>query len=420
MSVIMGTTYDKAVQIVRTLRDAGHVAYFAGGWVRDYLLQELSPDIDIATSAAPEVVTSLFPHTVQVGASFGVIMVIVDDTPFEVATFRKDGLYLYGRRPEAIEFSSPEEDAQRRDFTINGMFYDPLTQQILDYVGGHEDLKRNLVRAIGDPHERFKEDRLRMVRGIRIMARFHFSLERSTRDAIAVHATALFPPVAKERVWQEFNKIANHPGVGRALVTMHELGLLQVIFPQLVGLPLEEIVTRTRALKDFPHPCPAILCLMQLFPEGTAKDFEAICQDLRGPNKDVQLAGWCLHAYQMFRGVLNSSIKPSPEWVYLYADDRTDLCLRTFAATLPRDLRQGCLDLHQSAQNDMAGDITRLRERRPVVTAHHLERNGIQPGKQMGLLLKEAERIAISEQISDPDAVMLLLKRSILWAREGG
>lgn len=413
----MKSTYDKAVSIVETLRGAGHIAYFAGGWVRDYLLKQSSPDIDIATSAPPEEVIRLFPRTVEVGVSFGVVMVIIDETPFEVATFRKDGLYLYGRRPENIEYSSPEEDAQRRDFTINGMFYDPLTNEILDYVGGREDLQKGLVRAIGDPHERFKEDRLRMVRGVRIMARFHFALDRDTRDAIAAHATALFPPVAKERVWQEFCKLSEHPGVGRALVTMHELGLLPVIFPQLTGLPLDEIINRTYVLKDFPHPCPAILCLAQLFPNATVKDFSALCQDLRAPTKDVDLAGWYLHAKRMVQGI-NGSVPRSPEWVHFYADPRTDLCLRVYSATLPKNERQSCLQLHDDAKCEMVTEIARVRDRKPVVTARHLQEVGILPGPNMGMLLKEAEGISIREKLSDVPTILHRLRGSASWPME--
>ncbi len=412
---IMDSTYDKAVKIVQLLREAGHIAYFAGGWVRDYLLEQPSPDIDIATSAPPEDVVQLFPHTVQVGVSFGVVMVILEGTPFEVATFRKDGLYLYGRRPENIEYSSPEEDAQRRDFTINGMFYDPIKHEIMDFVGGREDLQKGIIRAIGDPHERFKEDRLRMVRGVRIMARFHFSLERGTRDAIVAHATTLFPPVAKERVWQEFSKMAERPGVGRALVTMHELGLLQVIFPALTVLSLEEIVYRTRPLKDFPHPCPAILCLLTLFSEASKAEFTALCQDLKASNKDIQLAHWYLNVSKM---VTAANVSISPEWVNLYADPRTDLCLRIFSATLPKTERQDFLDLHHNAQRSMSDAIDRVATRNPVVTSEHLRAAGILPGKPMGMLLKEAERIAICDSLTDFNSIVDRLKASEYWPRE--
>ena len=412
--LVITHTYERAVRVVKTLREAGHIAYLAGGWVRDYLLNRPSPDIDIATSAPPEAVVALFPHTVQVGVSFGVVMVIIEDEPFEVATFRKDGLYLYGRRPEAVEYSTPEEDAQRRDFTINGMFYDPLNGQIMDFVGGRQDLERGVVRAIGDPHERFREDRLRMVRGVRIMARFHFAMDKQTREAIAAHADSLLPAVAMERLWQEFCKMAEHPGLGRAFVTMHELGLLKTVFPQLAGVPLEEMVQRIHPLRDFPHPCPAILCIAQLFPEATADEMVALCGYMKASNKDAQLVAW-------YYGVKASETKPNGQpfdavdWAYLYADSRTDLCLQVVGATLDKERRHHFLVSHQDRQQRLSGAIARLREKKPVVMAHHLTKEGVVPGKKMVAILKEAERISILEGIEVPDLIIAKLKSLPVW-----
>src|SRR5712675_2004599 len=147
--------------IARRLRERGHVAYFAGGCVRDLLQDQAPKDFDIATDARPEVVQKMFPRTYAVGAHFGVIVVLENDFQFEVATFRSDDVYLDGRRPSEVHFSSPEEDARRRDFTINGMFFDPAKNEVIDFVGGRDDLKAKLIRAIGDPAQRFAEDRLR-------------------------------------------------------------------------------------------------------------------------------------------------------------------------------------------------------------------------------------------------------------------
>lgn len=410
----MTTTFDKATQVVQRLRDAGYLAYFAGGWVRDYLLDRAAPDIDIATAAPPEVVVKLFSHTVEVGAAFGVVMVIWDNEPFEVATFRKDGLYLYGRRPEAVEYSTAEEDAQRRDFTINGMFYDPLSGEIMDYVGGRQDLAQGIVRAIGDPHERFKEDRLRMVRGVRIMARFHFALERQTRDAIAAHAETLLPSVAMERIWQEFCKMAEHSGLSRALVTMHELGLLQTIFPHFKDVGLDEMIHRIRHLKEFPHPCPAILCLAQIFSEATETVLSDLCTYLRASNKDAELAAWYLHVKSLCERTVYAA-GDEVEWVQLYADPRTALCLQVYQATLDKEKRQACYECHHHAQNTYALEIGRIRDRQPVVTSQHLFQAGVSSGKGMGLLLKEAERLSITERLSDANVIIERLKETDLW-----
>jgi poly(A) polymerase len=147
-----------ATEICKTLLDHGYIAYFAGGWVRDLLLGRQTDEIDIATSAPPYIIQELFPKTIPVGIAFGVVIVVKEGINFEVTTFRKDHIYIDGRHPTGIDFSTPKKDAERRDFTINGMFYDPLTQTIYDYIGGQEDLKNGIIRAIGNAHERFLED----------------------------------------------------------------------------------------------------------------------------------------------------------------------------------------------------------------------------------------------------------------------
>lgn len=182
-----------ATSVVKRLVDAGHIAYFAGGWVRDFLMKHPSDDIDIATSASVEQIQSLFPKTIPVGIAFGIVIVVEQGHQFEVATFRKESGYLDGRRPTNIEPASPEEDSQRRDFTINGMFWDPLQEKLYDYVEGQTDLKKGIIRAIGDPHQRFLEDRLRMIRAARYATRFHFPIEIETRQAILAHPRVFFP-----------------------------------------------------------------------------------------------------------------------------------------------------------------------------------------------------------------------------------
>src|SRR5438093_2626083 len=173
-----------AREIAARLRARGHVAYFAGGCVRDLLRGEIPKDIDIATDARPEVVQEMFSRTYAVGAHFGVIVVLEKDFQFEVATFRSDGAYLDGRRPTEVHFSSPEKDAARRDFTINGMIFDPAGDEMIDFVGGRVDLEARLIRAIGDPMRRFKEDRLRMLRAVRFATVLQFDIEGGTWNAL--------------------------------------------------------------------------------------------------------------------------------------------------------------------------------------------------------------------------------------------
>src|SRR5437763_17037138 len=169
-------------EIVRKLRAAGHVAYYAGGCVRDLLSGKPPKDIDVATDARPEMVQKLFARTYAVGAHFGVIVVLENGFQFEVATFRSDGAYLDGRHPVDVHFASAEEDAARRDFTINGMFFDPESDAVIDFVGGRTDLEARLIRAIGDPAQRFTEDRLRMLRAIRFATVLGFEIETATWD----------------------------------------------------------------------------------------------------------------------------------------------------------------------------------------------------------------------------------------------
>ena len=204
---------EQAISVVRQLQKAGFETYFAGGSVRDQLLGLESKDIDIATGATPEQVQKLFSRVTDLqGACFGVVRVLVDEYTFEVATFRRDGPYQDGRRPEYVEYTSAEEDARRRDFTINGLFYDPIADKLIDFVGGQADLEARLIRAIGDPVARFTEDKLRLLRAVRFAAnlprkdRKPFIIETNTWAAMCQLAPEI-ACVAVERVRDELDKI---------------------------------------------------------------------------------------------------------------------------------------------------------------------------------------------------------------------
>ena len=184
-----------ADHICRVLRDRGHQAYLAGGCVRDILLGREPVDYDVATDATPDRVQELFPNSLTVGAKFGVVIVIDGPTQVEVATFRSDVGYSDGRHPDRVEYaSSPEEDVKRRDFTINGLMLDPFSNEVLDFVGGEKDLRAGIVRAIGNPEDRFREDKLRMIRAVRFAARFRYAIESGTFVAIT---TPNFAPTAR-------------------------------------------------------------------------------------------------------------------------------------------------------------------------------------------------------------------------------
>jgi tRNA nucleotidyltransferase/poly(A) polymerase len=221
-----------ARHIVSLLTERGHIAYFAGGCVRDLVRGKTPKDYDVATDARPEQVQAIFPRTYAVGAHFGVIVVLEGGFQFEVATFRSDGLYIDGRHPAEVHFSSPEEDARRRDFTINGMFFDPVGGEVIDFVGGRADLDAKLIRAIGDPAQRFSEDRLRMLRAIRFATVLGFEIDASTWSAVVEQATRI-SDISAERIRDELVKILISPNRVRGFDLLDKSGLLRAILPEL-------------------------------------------------------------------------------------------------------------------------------------------------------------------------------------------
>jgi poly(A) polymerase len=226
---------DKARSIVQRLREEGYSAYFAGGCVRDMLLGKEPQDYDIATSAHPEDLQRIFPQTIPVGAQFGVILVLVDGEPFEVASFRHDGPYLDGRRPSHVRYGSLEEDVLRRDFTINGMVYDPLEDRLIDLVEGRRDLERRAIRAIGEPVQRFEEDRLRMIRAVRFAASLDFQIDPATFEAIKQLAGTI-TEIAWERIGDEITRILTEGGARRGFQLLDESGLLEILLPEVVAM----------------------------------------------------------------------------------------------------------------------------------------------------------------------------------------
>lgn len=222
---------ENAIDIVRILQAHRHKAYFAGGCVRDMIMGNESADYDIATSALPQEVISLFDKTIPVGAQFGVVIVVKNGHNFEVATFRKEGSYSDGRHPDYVAFTTPEDDVKRRDFTINGLLYDPVNDEVLDYVGGQADISSGIIRTIGNPIERFSEDKLRMIRAVRFASQFDFPIHEETIKAIIKLANEI-NIVSAERIRDELEKIfkGKNPHIGIKL--LDELSLLKEILPE--------------------------------------------------------------------------------------------------------------------------------------------------------------------------------------------
>lgn len=408
--------YKTAKQIVKHLQSAGYIAYFAGGWVRDFLLQQTSDDIDIATNASTSEIQGLFPKTVPIGISFGIVIVVEEGMQFEVATFRRDRGYLDGRRPSGIDPALPEEDAQRRDFTINGLFYDPIAEKLYDYVGGAEDIKRGIIRAIGNPHERFAEDRLRMMRAVRYSTRFQFPIETRTEEAIIAHARELIPAVAMERIWQEFKKMSQSAYFSTGLIQLYRLHLLSTIFPSLKALSIEEISNRLRYLPHFPEDSPPFAKLLELFPKLSLPEIEQLAEYLKLSNEESAFAHFYHHAQALFAMPQEWIDRLEKyEWAEFYAHPFCAISLKMLAAHLSSEERDRFIQNHKLRQQTLASAIQRIQDKAPYLRAQDLIQEGVAPSQKLGKLLKEGMRIAINEGIEDKMLILSKLKASPLW-----
>ncbi|MBK8267924.1 MAG: CCA tRNA nucleotidyltransferase [Planctomycetes bacterium] len=281
-----------ATRVVQMLQDSGHVAYFAGGCVRDLVMGRGPHDYDVATSATPEQVSKLFHRTQLVGAKFGVALVRMKKQSIEVATFRTDHAYEDGRRPTGVTFSSPQEDAQRRDFTINGMFYDPIRREVIDFVGGRADISARVIRAIGDAERRFAEDHLRLLRAVRFAARLGFSIEPMTWEAMRRHAPEL-RKISPERIRMELDGALANPNRAEAMRLVSEAGLLGHLWTDAAGLSntIESAIARLRCLPELAGFDLAMAALLsELTPAAAVQSLES----LRCSNETTAIVHWLL------------------------------------------------------------------------------------------------------------------------------
>lgn len=408
--------YRCALSIASTLKNAGHLTYFVGGWVRDYVLKEPSNDIDIGTTASPDQVVALFEKTIPVGISFGVVIVVIDGHQFEVASFRQEAAYEDGRRPTSITLSTPKHDAKRRDFTINGLFFDPIEQQIIDYVDGRHDLKAGIVRAIGKAEDRFLEDRLRMIRAIRYTARFDFKLEESTKKAIKKHASELFPSVSIERVAAELSKMKEHSGFDKALLLMHEVGLLASVFPSTKTLSKKDLEKRVSIFKRYPKETPLPLYLFHLLDINDEQAMIALVKRFKLPNKMVQLASFYHRSHKLLKAPISKA--DDATWAGLYASEWFSICMQTTAAHTTEEKAHLLNQIHQEKQVALRTAIERAKNHTTLITAHDLTKEGISPSPLMGQLLKEGEVLAINHGIDDHKVALERLKKSKLWPKK--
>ena len=256
-----------AIEIIGKLQEKGHIAYLAGGCVRDMLRGEIPKDYDIATSALPEEITSIFSKTREVGVHFGVVIVIVNNQAFDVATFRNDGSYKDGRHPEEVTFSTPQDDTARRDFTVNGIFFDPISEKYIDFVEGKSDIDKKVIRAIGEPNLRFQEDHLRLLRAIRFAARFDYEIETETWNSIKSNASGI-SKISKERIRDELTKILLNENRVLGFDLLVESGLMEHIIPEILQLkgceqppqfhPEGDVFIHTRLMLSLLKDAPSI------------------------------------------------------------------------------------------------------------------------------------------------------------------
>ncbi len=389
-----------AVDVVRRLRAAGHTALFAGGCVRDLLLGRPAKDYDVATTAKPEQVRDLFGHrkTLPVGASFGVIIVMGprEAGPVEVATFRTEGPYHDGRRPASVAFCTPEEDARRRDFTINGMFYDPVDAQVFDYVGGEADLSARVVRAIGDPHERVREDKLRMLRAVRFTATLDFELDAVTAAAVREMAGQLVI-VSAERIAQELKKMLVDKHRRRAMELCDDVGLLPIFLPELSRESRDnearELTLRMVALLQQPSFELALAALLHSLPARPVT-FD-VCRRLKLSNEETDRVTWLVgHQDDLVDAPTQTLARLKRLLAHPYRDDLISL-LRVKLLAADTDLRPVLFCEEYLSRTPRA-----VIDPPPLITGDVLKSLGMNPGPAFKSLLETIRDAQLNDEIA--------------------
>lgn len=397
-----------AIELIDQLLKAGFETYLAGGWVRDLWLKRPNCDIDIATAAPLEALQRLFPSAISVGASFGCLIVSVGPWQFEVTTFRKEGKYLDGRHPTSIEAGSAKDDALRRDFTINGLFYDIKTERIIDFVKGVEHLTHGQVCSIGDPRLRFDEDKLRLLRCARFAAQLDFSIEKSTKNAVLELADQLCSAVSKERIWQELTKLFSGLQSVRGCSLLYELNLAKALAPALPPLTSRNSQTICQ-LKRLSVQTPLIYRLLSLWttagnplqlsasPDEIAAGFRSLFPLSRQDQRRMDL--WL--AMQQLALCLDVSAKRY-QWCALYSHQMADECTKALWPLFAKEQRGRQIELYR----ELIPHIERMRARRPLVNAALLQTLGIAPGPKMGHLLHRGEILAVELDLKTPEQVL--------------
>lgn len=432
---------ETAAEIVAKLQQAGFDTFWVGGCVRDFLLGREPQDFDVATDAKPEQVEKLFCKTIPVGKKFGVIIVVENEIQFQVATFRAEADYQDGRRPEKIEFANAEADASRRDFTVNGLFYDPLTEKIHDWVGGEKDLRSKIIRTIGNPDERFGEDHLRMLRAVRFAAQLNFEIEPQTFEAIQTLAQKI-KIISAERIRDELLKLFCPPHAARGLVLLRDSGLLEHLLPELAatihceqspdfhpeGSVFNHIVLMLGKLpSDANELLPWAVLLHDIAKPVTAEKnlatgkihfyghekvgadmAEKILQRLKFPNQQTEEIVEAVRHHMQFKDVK----------LMRKATLRRLLMRETF----PLELELHKLDCLGSSgnlenYNFLVEQAEELKQRPqihpPLLTGNDLIALGVKPGKELGALLHEIRERQLADELKTPDDARAWVKKTI-------
>lgn len=428
-----------AIHIVKELHSHGFQAYFAGGVVRDMVMGNSAPgDIDIATDATPQRIGQIFPQTIRVGEQFGVMIVVEKGVPFEVATFRSDIGISDGRHPAGIAYTDAKEDALRRDFTINGLFFDPLSNRLIDYVGGVKDIEQKIIRAIGDPELRFREDYLRMLRAIRFSARFSFKIEEKTWRAIKKYSNQIIN-ISSERIFQELDKTLRQGNADTAILMLRDCGLLEIILPEISNLIGVEQPEKYHPEGDvFAH---TILALSLLRPDSSSVlAWSVFLHDIGKPSTKTVSDRIRFHNHdrvgaEMARNILkrlrasNSLIKRVEACIENHMNFKNvrHMRLSTLKKLLSRETIDEELELHRIdclASHGILDNYNYLIEKRKVIASDRLKPQpyikgkdlidmGLKPGPVFGELLSEIYDLQLEEKISNRDEALKVLRQKL-------
>lgn len=433
-----------SIEIIKKLRKAGFEAYWAGGCVRDILLGIKPKDYDIVTSAKPDEIEKTLKKELQkiipIGKQFGVLMGIKDGHQFEIATFRSDSGYSDGRRPDAVTFTNAKEDAFRRDFTINGMFYDPIKDKILDYVGGQKDLEARLVRFIGDPHERILEDHLRILRAIRFKNQFGFQYEPKTYTALHKHARLVIDKVSKERVTVELNKMIMSENAVNSFEDMEDIGVLEIVMPEIqvlkgVAQPYKyhregDVWNHTmKALKSLPETASlAVRWAVLLHDSGKPQTFElkerirfdhhvdfskkianVLLNRLRFPRKFIEEIEWLVLHHMMMMPLTEMPEGKKRKWfLHPWFLNLMQVFKADAEGTVPSDLSlyEKILALYRQSMKKMP------KVPKPLVAGEDVMKIlKIKPGKKVGEILEEIQEKQLAGKITTKKQALAYIKK---------